>query len=127
MISRDKLKFKRGDIFAAAAILILAAVVMACFIPRGSGDAAAVEVYMAGELVKTVSLSQDTEFDIVGKYTNTVTVRDGTAAITASDCPGADCVHSGAISSAARSIVCLPNGVEIRITAADDEVDFVVG
>ena len=125
MISREKLKFKRGDIFAAAAIVLAAAAVMACFIPKG--NAAALEVYMAGELVKTVSLSQDTEFDITGKYVNTVTVRNGTAAITSSDCPGADCVHSGAISSAARSIVCLPNGVELRITAADDEVDFVVG
>ena len=127
MISREKLKFKRGDIFAAAAIVLAAAAVMACFIPKGNDGAASLEVYMAGELVKTVSLSQNTEFDIEGKYVNTVTVRDGTAAITSSDCPGADCVHSGAISSAARSIVCLPNGVELRITDADDEVDFVVG
>ncbi|MBQ8917117.1 MAG: NusG domain II-containing protein, partial [Oscillospiraceae bacterium] len=48
------------------------------------------------------------------------------ACIAQSTCPGEDCVHSGWISSPGRSVVCLPNRVEIRITGSS-EVDFVVG
>ena len=48
-------------------------------------------------------------------------------AITGSDCPGEDCVHSGWIKASGRSIVCLPNKVEIRIVGQSDDVDFVVG
>ena len=56
----------------------------------------------------------------------TVVIRDGRAAILESDCPGGDCIHSGWISQPGRSIVCLPNRVELRI-AGQGDVDFVVG
>ena len=85
------------------------------------------QIYQNGELVKTLSLEVDTTFDITGKYTNTITVQGGEIAITASNCPGADCVHNGAIHTSGRSIVCLPNGVEIRVENAGSDVDFVVG
>ena len=78
-------------------------------------------------MIKTLSLDTDTSFEITGKYTNVITVQDGNIAITSSDCPGEDCVHSGAISSTGRSIVCLPNEVEVRVVNAASDVDFVVG
>ena len=56
-----------------------------------------------------------------------ITVSQGKVSITSSDCPGMDCVHSGAISASGRSLVCLPNGVEVRIVGRTDDVDFVVG
>ena len=85
------------------------------------------EVYQGGELVKTVPLDVDTSFRITGRYLNTVTVENGKIAITASNCPGEDCVHSGAIHAAGRSLVCLPNEVEVRVVNAKSDVDFVVG
>ena len=63
--------------------------------------------------------------EIGGAYINRVEVRDGRIAIVDSDCPGEDCVHSGWISRPGRSIVCLPNRLEIRVTGTSD-VDFVV-
>ena len=84
-----------------------------------------VSVYQDGKLIKEISLSDTTEFTVEGDYTNVISVKDGKAAITESDCPGTDCVHSGWIHEAGRSIVCLPNRVEIRIEGAS-EVDFVV-
>ena len=54
-------------------------------------------------------------------------INDGASACTASDCPGQDCVHSGAIHTAGRSLVCLPNRVEIRVVSGGSDVDFVVG
>jgi hypothetical protein len=84
-------------------------------------------VYLEGELVKTLSLDEDTCFTISGAYTNEITVKDGQIAITASDCPGEDCVHSGAIKATGRSIVCLPNELEVRVISGASDVDFVVG
>lgn len=110
----------------AAAIVVLALLVFLCFLPDGD-TAAVAQIYQNGERVKTVSLAQSQEFILTGAYSNTVIVRDGKIAVTASDCPGEDCVHSGWIGSAGRSIVCLPNGVEIRIVANNSDVDFVVG
>jgi hypothetical protein len=57
---------------------------------------------------------------------HTVTVQDGRVAVTASDCPGSDCVHSGWAKDAGRAIICLPNRMEIRLTGSSD-VDVIVG
>ena len=77
--------------------------------------------------MKTLSLEEETSFEIGGKYTNVITVSGGPIPITASDCPGEDCVHSGAIKATGRSIVCLPNELEVRVISGASDVDFVVG
>ena len=127
MAKQESLQFRKGDILAIAAVVLLAAFVAVCFIPKNSDLPVQAEVYLEGELVKTVPLDQDTSFEITGKYKNLIAVENGKIAITASDCPGEDCVHSGAISASGRSVVCLPNGVEVRVVNAVSDVDFVVG
>ena len=124
---QEYLRFRKGDFLAIAAVVLLAVLVALCFLPKGSADPVKAEVYQNGELVKTLPLDQDASFEIVGKYTNVITVRDGSIAITASDCPGEDCVHSGTIHSSGRSIVCLPNALEVRVVTQTSDVDFVVG
>ena len=91
------LRFRKGDMLAVLLVAALAVFVALCFLPREDAEAVTAEIYQNGELVKTVSLNADTSFAVTGKYTNTVTVRDGKISITQSDCPGEDCVHSGAI------------------------------
>ena len=54
-------------------------------------------------------------------------MEEGKIFIAESNCPGKDCVHSGKISTLGRILVCLPNGLEIRVVSAPDDVDFVVG
>ena len=119
-------KFKPGDFIAIAAVLLLAAVVFLLFVPRQEAGGHA-EIYQNGQLIRTLSLADDGQWVIEGAYRNIVTVSGGKIAITDSDCPGEDCVHSGWIHTGGRSIVCLPNGVEIRIVSDADDVDFVVG
>ena len=121
------LRFQKGDILAIAAVLLLAAAVFALFLPSRSTDAAVVEIYRNGQRLHAFPLNVDRQFTVEGDYTNVVTISGGKVAITESSCPGGDCVGCGWASSAGRSIVCLPNGVEIRIVGADSEVDFVVG
>ena len=73
------------------------------------------------------STARESCFTLTFDYSNTVTVQDGKIAVTASDCPGADCVHSGWIGTSGRSLVCLPNALEIRVISQNADVDFIVG
>ena len=127
MPKQEHLRFRKGDLLAIALVVILAASVAVCFIPQNNEIPVQAEIYRDGNLVKTVPLDEETTFAVTGKYSNTITVANGGIAITASDCPGEDCVHSGAIHTSGRSIVCLPNGVEVRVVNAASDVDFVVG
>lgn len=121
-----KLRFQKGDLAAIAAVLLLAVGVFFLFLPGDRPAAAAAEIYLDGKPVQTLSLTEPTEVTVTDRYTNTITVRNGAVAVTASDCPGTDCVSCGWIDSTGRSIVCLPNRLEIRIVGAESDVDFVV-
>lgn len=121
------LRFQKWDIAVIAAVALLAVLVFALFLPKDTATGAYAEIYQDGKRIKSVSLSQDQTFTVEGAYSNTITVQDGKIAVTASDCPGSDCVHCGWISGTGRSIVCLPNGLEIRVVAGSSDVDFVVG
>ena len=127
MTNLQSLRFRKGDILAIVLVAVLAVLVAVCFLPKEIQGAVSAEIYQDGSLVKTLSLSEDMTFQIEGKYRNEITVQNGEIAITASDCPGEDCVHSGPIHSSGRSIVCLPNGVEVRVVNGVSDVDFVVG
>lgn len=122
-----KNSFKIGDLLAIGGVLLAAALVLLVYLPRGNTDAAVAQIYQNGKLVMTLPLDQPRELPVTGGYCNTITVRDGKIAITGSDCPGQDCVHSGWLDSPGRSLVCLPNALEIRVVAEQSDVDFVVG
>ena len=127
MPKQELLRFHRGDLLAVTLVVLLAVSVAVCFLPKNTAAPVQAEIYRDGNLLKTVPLDEETSFAVTGKYTNTITVKNGSIAITASDCPGEDCVHSGAIQTSGRSIVCLPNAVEVRVVNAAADVDFVVG
>ena len=127
MIDPQHLRFRKGDVAAIVLVVLLSVFVAVCFLPKDSSGPVTAQIYRQGTLVKTLSLEEDTSFEIAGDYTNVITVHNGEIAITASDCPGEDCVHSDAISTSGRSIVCLPNEVEVRVVNRQSDVDFVVG
>ena len=76
--------------------------------------------------IKQLPLEMDAKVEVDGEYHNVIEIRDRKAAVVESDCPGEDCVHSGWTGTPGRSVVCLPNRVEIRIVGMDSDVDFVV-
>ncbi len=120
------LTFRKGDLLAIGSVLLCAALVAAGLWVKARGvDNVTAQIYRDGQMIREVSLDRETTFDVKGDYTNTVTVKDGKIAITQSDCPGGDCIHSGWVSAAGRAIVCLPNRVEIRL-AGVGEVDAVI-
>ena len=120
-----RLSFRRGDLVSVGLVMVLIVLCVVLFFPRGEDAASEVQVYLDGKLVYAYPLYEDRTITLTGVYTNEIEIKDASVRILKSDCPGEDCVHIGWISSAGRSIVCLPNRAEIRITGQPD-VDFVV-
>lgn len=120
----ERLRFQKGD-WLAVGLVMLAVLLTAALVLPGllSNDGAYARIYQDGQLVRQVPLSVDQTFRIKGDYTNTVTVADGKIAVTHSDCPTNDCVHQGWLSHGG-AIVCLPNRVEIRLTAEDVDIQI---
>ena len=127
MTEKKEFALRKGDWLAVAVVLLLAAAIALFFFPREKQGEVFAEIYQNGEKIQTLSLAEDQSFTVTGRYTNEITVADGRISISHSDCPGEDCVHSGSIGSTGRSIVCLPNKLEIRIVSQEGDVDFVVG
>ena len=125
-------KFNRRDALVALAVALLAAATALLFyLPRAQSGQLTAVITQHGQTVRTVPLtSLDKELVIPlddGNYHLTVHV-DGTGVYVAdSDCPGQDCVHTGAISRAGQSIVCLPAQVVISLVGAASDVDAVLG
>ena len=120
----NSLNFRKGDLIAIGLVILLA-LGSALLLPRLTADSSRfAQIYQDGVLVREVPLDVDQTFRIRGDYTNTVTVRDGKIAVTRSDCPTNDCVHQGWHHTSG-VIVCLPNRVEIRLTAESD-VDIAI-
>jgi len=106
MKNKLKLTFQKGDVIAIFMVTALAVCVGAAFFPlSGESGEGVVQIWQEGALMKSLPLDENCRFEIDGEYRNVVEIRDGYAGIAESDCPGEDCVHSGWISTAGRSII----------------------
>lgn len=114
-------------------ILLLSAVCLALIgllilQKRNAKPARIAEVYLDGELYRTIDLSEDGVYRIESERGwNELTVRDGKLAVTAASCPDEDCVRCGWQNSGP-PITCLPNRMTVRFvgSASADGVDGVV-
>lgn len=114
----------------AALVATLAIVTALCFYGRRTGAPQAVTITHRGALIQTIRLTGLTETKTVaidGDYHLEIHVDSGGVCVVHSDCPGQDCVHTGAISRAGQSIVCLPAQVVISLVGAASDVDAVLG
>ena len=127
MASSPILRFRPADALVILCILLLAGASLVPFLRNAAVEPATVQVWQNGVLTRQVPAMSQVTFEISGTYTNTVTVDYGKVAVTHSDCPTQDCVHTGWISYTGQTIVCLPNGVEVRLTGggAEPEIDGV--
>lgn len=91
------------------------------------GEAAkTVTVISEGKVLYTLSLSVDQTIEVIsGSGTNTVTVKDGKAAVTEADCPDGHCMARGFCDRGAQ-IVCLPNRLVLQFSA-DPAIDGISG
>ena len=128
--SQPDLKPKPMDALVVLFVIVLA-VVTAVFVYGKSGEAAlTATVKHRGEIVAQVALDTLTEDKIItvdGKYHLTVTLTKDGAAVTESDCPGQDCLHTGRITRAGQSIVCLPEQVIVTLEGKTPSADVILG
>lgn len=109
-----------ADFSLIAVLMILAAVV---FLFQSAGeDGEAVLIKRNGELIKSVSLTQDIEYNVDGLLT--VVVESGSVRVENAVCRDKLCEHMGGISKSGEIIVCLPNGITVEIVGG--EYDFIV-
>lgn len=110
------------DLLLFLSLLLIAGAIFALIFAL-QGDGSTVVVTVNGEVFAEESLSKNVEIDVDGLLT--VVISDGTVFVEGSTCPGGLCEGMGEISKSGESIVCLPNGVVVKITADEPEYDFV--
>lgn len=131
MKSWIKTRPSRWDGLVAAAV-VLAAVACAGAVWGGdhSGGLTAV-ISVDGTETERVTLPglEPQERTITANgYTLRLSLTDTAVWMEESDCPSQDCVHTGHISRAGQSIVCLPARVSVQLTGeSDGGVDAVLG
>lgn len=128
--SQPELKPKPLDALVVLAVLLLG--VAAAWLAYGGENIGALTatVKHRGQVVARVELSSLTEektVSIDGVYHLTVTLDRTGAAVTDSDCPGQDCLHTGRITRAGQSIVCLPEQVIVTLEGKAPSPDVVLG
>lgn len=128
--SQPELKPKPLDVLVVLAVLLLG--VAAAWLAYGGENSGALTatVKHRGQVVARVELSSLTEektVSIDGAYHLTVTLDRTGAAVTDSDCPGQDCLHTGRITQAGQSIVCLPEQVIVTLEGKASSPDVVLG
>lgn len=113
-----------------SAMLVLSAIA-AVIVANLSAGGAVANIYQNGECIYSVKLSDVSEpYDIVisGEVANTVSVERGRICVSSATCPDQVCVRQGWISTGVMPVVCLPNGLMIRIeNAPEDTIDAVSG
>lgn len=124
-----ELKPTRWDALVVLAVLLLALLLAArpYFAAKTAGELT-VEVSIDGETVERCALStyEGGVYESRG-YTLTVEAADGAVRVSESDCPNQDCVHSGAISRAGQSVVCLPARIAVTLEGAAADYDLIAG
>ena len=78
-------------------------------------------IYVGSQAVKTLPLSEDTEFKI-SDADMLIKIENGCAYIKESDCKCKTCIGFGKISKAGQSALCLPNKVTVVIEG-EGEID----
>lgn len=116
-------RFKRADIAPIALAVVLPFVLFLILALSQSADAEYFTISYAGQdrPTETYSLGEDRRLTLTGNgYTLEIEVKDGTVAVVSSDCPGCDCVRTGAMRKAGSSIVCIPAGIVITVGGGGD-------
>lgn len=110
----EYIRAKKFPVSVCDVIVLLTAVVLTVvllFTLRSEKGNNVEIVYQNTRIV--LPLSENTEKDVGGHLT--VTIRDGYAWVSASDCKNRTCVHTGKISRVGESIVCAQNRVAVTV------------
>lgn len=120
---------KKAIAISAAVLMIIAfgGIIVWLRMTHTHIDNPTAEIYLNGELLKTVSLDEDCEFTIeCDNGYNIIKIDNHSLQISAADCPDKVCVNTGAISGGAIPIVCLPHKLEIHIVNGEGDLNVII-
>lgn len=116
---------KIGDFVITGIILAAAYFVTVPFM--GDADSTLTAVVMQkAQVIKTIDLSslrEPLEFEVGGKYQNTIRAEPGRIRVIEATCPDDICVHTGWLTKAGQAAACLPNELLVKVEGAGSEVD----
>lgn len=108
--------FKKADLILLIIILALS-VLGFIALRKSSSSSSMIEISVAGETIKTVSLAKDDKYDISTDYGyNIICVKSGQVWVEDANCPNKDCMGFGKISKEGQVILCLPHKLAVKIT-----------
>lgn len=121
---------KRNDIFIIVGVLIVAGVLYVLNqyrISQIDTNHIVANIYVDGELYKTLPINEEKEITIKTKYgTNVISIHDHGAEMVHANCPDHLCEKVGFIGQVGNRIVCLPNRVYVEIVGdVEEEVDAI--
>ena len=127
-MTKDKIisftKKYRNDIILIAALLVISLVVL-LVVNLTKDEGAYAEVAINGDVVDKYSLDVDGVYSLNGG-TNTLTIENGVAYMSYSNCPDHVCENIGKVKYVGETITCLPNRITITIVGkSDDSIDFI--
>lgn len=127
-------KSQRKYFGALDIVVVLVVIVSAVFslLSQFNTDDSSLEcvVRYNGDVVFTQPLSavnDRIEKQIDGDLTLVVVIDDDSVFVTQTQCPDKLCEHTGQISRAGQSIVCLPAKISVSLESTDAQLDVVVG
>ena len=113
-------KFKKWDIWLIAAIVLIA-LASWIYLRFSRDEGAFVVASVDGEVTGRYPLSQPLSLELESPGgSHFLVIEDGTAKVTAADCPDKLCVNQKAIRFQGESIICLPHRLEIRIEGGEE-------
>lgn len=121
-LNRLRRPFRKGDILVYVMLaLMIAAVMLAVFLPRKQVESdAVIEVYCDGRLIDTIEFLEGTRREITadGNVLFVLVVKDAIVSVEQSSCPDHLCEHMS-IRYADQQIICLPHKVTVIIKSDD--------
>ena len=122
------MKIKKADIILAVVIIIIGLIgtVYLTFYTDRDIENGQVVVKVEDETYGTYPLDEDRVVTVRNKgHINKITIKDGNAQMTFSNCPNHDCLRQGKIKDGSKNIVCLPNKVVVEVVSQESEFDAV--
>ncbi len=83
------------------------------------------KIYSDNKLVRTVILNKDDEFTVEnGDNYNIVRIKNGKISVVEANCKNQICVKQGETDRSLLPIVCVPNGLVIKVDDGDKKIDI---
>jgi hypothetical protein len=116
----------RGDRFVVAGVLALAALAWpATYLAAAGRSDVATVTGPAG--TSRIALRPDRTVEIEGvRGPVTLKVCAGAVCVLDAPCPDRLCVHQGSVSVSGAALVCVPNGISVRVGGGSDALDAVI-